>query len=269
MVWLCRPIAEGVHYDFIEVGTSDWGTITQFCADPKSHEGSSLGMWIRDYENRSWDSYGLAVEPVLPHLKALPSLRNVTKVEAAMGEFSGRGTIYGVTQEDIECHWDQVWAEHNGREVNVMYWAKSMSMIGKPHPELSKMLREAGKEELMHSKQVKMLAYEDLCKQYNVASVNVMQLDCEGADCAVLRGLLRHCEQFDNCFPMILQFEAHWLQEPEEVRETLHALLLHGYHVIKWNNDILLQRVDEKRTRADVAAELEWRCREVENQASS
>ena len=82
------------HFDFVEVGTSDWGTLTQFCAGKDRHDYVSwLGADIRTSISDPRWARGLAVEPVKAWLDALPKLPRVTKVEAAMGERSGEATL--------------------------------------------------------------------------------------------------------------------------------------------------------------------------------
>ena len=57
----CKAPSKGKqHYDFIEVGTSTWGTLTQYCAGDE-WKASGLGL---DMYTRSDDPYyarGLAV----------------------------------------------------------------------------------------------------------------------------------------------------------------------------------------------------------------
>ena len=47
-----RPLKFRRHYDFVEVGTSDWGTLTQFCA---GQQDSTYVSWIADLIRTSID----------------------------------------------------------------------------------------------------------------------------------------------------------------------------------------------------------------------
>ena len=47
-----RPLKFRRHYDFVEVGTSDWGTLTQFCA---GQQDSTYVSWIADLIRASID----------------------------------------------------------------------------------------------------------------------------------------------------------------------------------------------------------------------
>ena len=59
-----QPLAGG-HFEYVEVGTSDWGTLTQFCAgQQRTNYVSWLGADIRtSISDPKWFR-GLAVEPV-------------------------------------------------------------------------------------------------------------------------------------------------------------------------------------------------------------
>ena len=78
----------GAHYDFIEAGTSDWGTITHGCSGDMDNASCVSGL-IRTSLCSLRDARGLAVEPMSEYLDNLPSLPRVKKVLAALGEHGG------------------------------------------------------------------------------------------------------------------------------------------------------------------------------------
>ena len=98
------------------------------------------------------------------------------------------------------------------------------------------MPRQVGRLDLLERRRVRVLSWADLCEQHGVASVDVVQLDCEGKDCAIIRGLLAHCSREPGAYPRVLQFEANHLTEEAEVAGTMGALAAHGYRV-RWQND--------------------------------
>lgn len=224
------------HFDFIEVGTSDWCTISQYCAGDLDL-GSWNGADIRTSLDDLWEARGIAVEAVGEHLAALPQLPRVAHVEAAMGEFCGEAILYHVSTENIAKHMGEFYATLH-REVDVMWYAKSMSSVGKPHPELEHLLRSIGRLDLLEQRVIKVLSWGGLCALHGVETLDLVQLDCEGMDCSVLRGLLRHCKEHPAAFPRRISFEANWLTEPQEVEETLAALLASGYRLESrsWEN---------------------------------
>ena len=69
------------HFDFIEVGTSDFRTLTQYVEE--SNISCPLGCALRNWDPNS--VRGIAVDPVEHLLKRLPDLPNVAKVNAAFG----------------------------------------------------------------------------------------------------------------------------------------------------------------------------------------
>ena len=226
------------HFDFIEVGTSDWGTLTQFCAGVKA--GSMLASDMRtSIDSLRWVR-GLAVEPVREHLDALPQLPRVSKVESAMGEFSGEDTLYMVSNENIQRYMNKF----SVLGLDVMWYAKSLSCVGRPHPQLSWMLREVGRDDLLEQRSIRVLSWADLCTLHGVASVDIVQLDCEGMDCAVLRGLLTHCENNPASLPRLIQFEAKAeLTAPDEIHATLAALVARGYSIwMRGPSNVIVER---------------------------
>ena len=65
----------GRHFDFIEIGTSDFNTLLQKADD---------------------SVVGLSVEPLVDYLERLPERARVTKVNAAVSDRSGSMEIYYV-----------------------------------------------------------------------------------------------------------------------------------------------------------------------------
>ena len=230
------PLTYRKHFDFIEVGTSDWGTLTQFCAGVKA--GSMLASDMRtSIDSLRWVR-GLAVEPVREYLDALPQLPRVSKVEAAMGEISGDATLYMVSTENV-----QRYLYKNPVLGYVMWYAKSLSCVGRPHPQLSRMLREVGRDDLLEQRSIRVLSWADLCTLHGVASVDIVQLDCEGMDCAVLRGLLAHCDRNPASLPRVIQFEANYLTDLAEIDAILAALAARGYQVrMRGPSNIIVER---------------------------
>ena len=232
------PLTYRKHFDFIEVGTSDWGTLLQCCAGEDN--AAALAKEIRtSIDSLRW-ARGLAVEPVREHLDALPQLPRVTKVESAMGEFSGEDTLYMVSNENIQRHM----YEYSVLGLDVMWYAKSLSCVGRPHPQLSWMLREVGRDDLLEQRSIRVLSWADLCTLHGVASVDIVQLDCEGMDCAVLRGLLTHCENNPASLPRLIQFEAKAeLTDPAEIDATLAALVARGYNIwMRGPSNVIVER---------------------------
>mmetsp|Transcript_20608 Transcript_20608/g.37621 ORF Transcript_20608/g.37621 Transcript_20608/m.37621 type:complete len:113 (-) Transcript_20608:99-437(-) len=111
-----------------------------------------------------------------------------------------------------------------------------------PHPDLEPMLQSLGRNDLIQSRQVRVLSWGDLCRLYAVGSVDVVQLDCEGKDCAILRGLLTHCESDPDAYPRVIRFEANYLTDPTEVKTMISALETHGYYLRSQDDHVIMHR---------------------------
>lgn len=185
-------------------------------------------------------------EPVCEHLQALPNLPRVTKVQAAMDEESGEETLHCVSAENIQRYMGRYHAElpdYPSSPVDVMWYAKSLSCIGRPHPDLTPMLAKIGRCDLLEKRIVRVLSWAELCDLHGVGSVDTVQLDCEGRDCAILRGVLSHCDKDPTALPRVIQFEANHLTDDLEIAETVDALKAHGYKVRAQNGrNILVDR---------------------------
>ena len=146
-----RTAAVGMHYDFIEVGTADHNTITQYC--DYGHSASWVGseIWSLRY-GRNW-ARGLAVDPSRHHLEALPDLPLVQKVNVAMDEWLGQNDFYSVSPEDINQYMGKYHTFFGQEpwhwEVDVMWYAGSLGSLGKPHPNLEFMLSNIGRADLL------------------------------------------------------------------------------------------------------------------------
>lgn len=234
------------HFDFIEIGTSDWGTITQSCAG-EHWQVSPLAAEIQnpDLEDLRL-ARGLAVEAVREHLENLPGLPRVTRVEAAMDERGGEGVLFCVSGANTHRHMGSLFADLPdcpGYTVDVMWYAKSLSSLGRPHVDLEHMLERVGRADLLERRAVRVMSWGDLCARCDVGTVDVVQIDCEGKDCAIIRGMLAHCDKDPAGLPRLLRFEANHLTSQAETVATCQALRARGYE-LRWcgMNDVVAQR---------------------------
>ena len=234
----------GVHYDFVEVGTSTYSTITQYCAHDESN-ASCIGSEIwSNLEDLSW-ARGLAVDPLRENLNALPDLPCVQKVEAAMDEHSGQSNFYFVSQENIKKYmgdYTACFGQYDSWHVDVMWYAGALGSLGKPHPNLEFMLGAVGRLDLLENKIVPVHDRRSLCEEFQCRTADVVQLDCEGKDCAIMRSMLRHYDD-DYDLPRVVAFEANHLTPSAEVDATLKSLYARGYELrFQSNCNVMVER---------------------------
>jgi len=131
-------------------------------------------------------------------LDALPDLPQVQKVGAAMDEWSRQSQFYFVSPENIKKHRGEYKAYFSNDPcaylVDVMCFAGSLRSLGRPGPNLEFMLRGVDQLDLLENKAVQVYDWGRLFKSFNVRIADLVQLDCEGKGCAILRSMLRHYE---------------------------------------------------------------------------
>ena len=127
-------------------------------------------------------------------------------------------------------------------QVDVMHYAGSSGSLERAHPNLKYMLHNIGRYDLMQNKTVQVYDWGTLCRKYNVRSVDVVQLDCEGKGCAILRGMIRHWKKSWQ-LPRIIQFEANHLTSEAEAKCTAQSLRKLGFRVRYWGEaNIIMER---------------------------
>jgi len=90
---------EKKHFDFIEVGTSDFHTLIEEATD---------------------STIGLCVEPLDYQLNNLPNKKNVVKLNAALSNKIGTVNLYYIDDEKIY-------------ENNLPFWVRGCNSVNKPH----------------------------------------------------------------------------------------------------------------------------------------
>jgi FkbM family methyltransferase len=196
----------GRHFDFIEIGTSDFNTLLQKADD---------------------SVVGLSVEPLVDYLERLPERARVTKVNAAVSDRSGSMEIYYVP--------DAV-----RREYGLPGWMKGTNKIGAPHPTVVRYLAKHGlPASLMHHRRVPVLSVEGLFRRYRVGSVEYLKVDTEGHDTVILGAYLDMVERRPGLRARRILFESNALTAREAVAALTERLRRNGYRVETRRQDTL------------------------------
>jgi FkbM family methyltransferase len=200
---------EGVHLDFIEIGTSDFDTCIQEATE---------GTW------------GLSVEPLRPYLDNLPEKPHVKKVQQAVSDRSGTIDFFYLEPDTI-------------RQLKLPRWVRGCNSVDKPHPQVASLLRKRGFQDptSMFTKDVvRVTDVPTLLREHNVASVHFLKIDTEGHDCTILRSWLAACQQNPAWYPMRIQFESNKLSDKAEVAAVCQLFADVGYNVRKAKKDTYL-----------------------------
>jgi len=221
------------HLDFIEIGTSNYSTITQTCA---GHHDGKKGMWNLLPEDKSLRCMrGLAVDMQQQYLRQLPQLPHVAKVCAAVSEFDGTKLMEDVPARRLK-RWEAIFVRNgNRRGYRALQLARGCSALCK-HRVLRKELGKVGLRHLLCRRRVAVRSLPTLLKEHGVTSVNLLALDCEGHDCAILRGLLRGCREHPPWHPKLIMFETNGMSDetfgPGTEQRMVRELEERGYAVL-------------------------------------
>ena len=221
------------HFDFVEIGTSNYNTFTQSCAG--ALYGREDAWKFLPLDKSLTLMRGLAVDMNRESLKQLPNLSNVQKVHAAVSEVNGNLQMHYVPFSSI-IRWERNFAKRGSRHGHAaMQLARACSSLGK-HSVLRRVLKRVGLLQLIRKKKVPVCSMERLFRCYRVGSVGVLALDCEGHDCAIVRGLLKACKSRPEWYPECLILETNGMNDElfgsGTEDQTVSDLKACGYTVI-------------------------------------
>lgn len=193
-------------FDFIEIGTSDFDTLVQSCAE---------------------DSVGLVIEPLGYYLDRLPCKPNVKKLQLAVAfdNLERTSTIYYVHPDDILRH-------------NLPAWLRGCNRIDAYHIQHTIL----GIQALVKKEQVQQLPIGRILDDNNVKGIKVLKIDTEGADCKILMNFFNHLQvsgKGKEFLPLQIIFENNKLTCPKELQELLTLTDSLGYAVGQQSGDEL------------------------------
>jgi len=198
-----------MHYDFIEIGTSDFETLI----DTASH-----------------DTVGLSIEPIKYYLDKLPNKDNVKKLNYAV--------LPTDTSEEMHIHY----VPEDKIENKDFWWIKGCCQVGKNHPAL-----EGWGDNIVREK-INTISVADLIVKYNITSVAHLKIDTEGSDCGILNAWLDYCVATDqnSVLPKTIKFEANTLTTKKALTYTLSKFAKFYNIISRTPDDIVLQRTYNK-----------------------
>ena len=144
-----------MHYDYVDIGTSDF-----------DHSGE-----LND------DVKVLLVEPLKCYYDKLPNSNNITKVNCAVSNFNGFIDIYYVDPADIEKH-------------DLPIFLKGCNSVITRHATTLFELKKGNLEHLYRCEQVKTVTLKNLFLECNVSSITNLKIDTEGHDHIILEQVL-------------------------------------------------------------------------------
>jgi FkbM family methyltransferase len=199
--------SNGIDYDFIEIGTSDFDTLIEESDDNKK---------------------GISIEPIKFYIDRLPNKKNVNKIQAAMSSEEGYIDIYYIEEEKIINN-------------NLPWWVRGSNSINKPHPFT---VKEIGKElydNLVTIEKVPTITWKNLIKNYNIKSIDYLKIDTEGYDHIILKEYLKECETNPGLLANKIKFENHKeVSNQEEIENVIKSFK--GYSIQRLESDVILTK---------------------------
>ena len=180
-------------YDFIEIGTSDFGALIESADDT---------------------TVGLSIEPMQMYLDNLPDKKNVRKICIGISDCNRSEKLFYITPENIE-------------KYKLPEFLRGCNTLGKPHHWHMQYL-DGNSSWMLEAQDVEIITTKQMIDTYNVDGVKHLKIDTEGHDCIILLDYLKHCITNPSLFPAIIDFEKCW-STTEAVASVIQSFTSHGY----------------------------------------
>jgi len=206
-------------------------------------------------EARARHISGIAVEPVWEHVEALQEgldtkMPNVALVCAALGSHDCEGVGIHVLSKERHNELLRQVSDHQREELQRhLEYIRNMSCVSDEHPEFSvqrKWLHDHyGIWVKLDRMRTDMWSWERLCREFNFRGCELLIVDTEGHDAAILRSMIAHCEKQQqwhgiDVWPHVIQFET--MNHCDKVEGTgtewkiTSDLESHGYTTVHYSH---------------------------------
>ena len=194
------------HFDFIEIGTSDFHTLIEQSSD---------------------STIGLSIEPIDYYLNKLPNKKNVTKINAAVSDVEGEIEIYFIEHEDIQ---------RNGLPI----WVKGCNSVNNPHNFTRNKIGHELYDSIVKIKKVPTINWKTIVEKNNVGSIDYIKIDTEGYDHVILKNYFDLCQTQPGLYAKKIMFEYNESSNKVELDNIINQLS--GYTIERLEEDIVLHR---------------------------
>ena len=193
------------HYDFIEIGTSDFNTLIELSDD---------------------NTIGISIEPIKYYIDRLPNKKNVIKVQSALSTIDGNVDVYYIDEQKI-------------LDNKLPWWIRGSNSISNPHPFAIKELGEDLYNNLVTIEKVPTISWKTLIETYGVESIGYLKIDTEGHDHIIMRDFLNYCREHSFPIPNKITLEYHdGVSNKPEIDKLVSELS--DYKLIREVSDITL-----------------------------
>ena len=208
---------KGKRINFVQIGLGTNSTFIQNCGG-QWHEWDKNIDWLlwACSEHQQDKVRGIAVEPVAELVDALrgpaDGIPLVALVQVAMGECEVRCAdmqVFSVTERDRFVQ--QVPDEKQAEVKRSLEYLVNMSSVGVAHPLLQTHLQWIVAQYDIHvaveKRQSEVWTWWTLAEKCNFIGCEVLVIDTEGSDAAILRSMIEYCQRTPSAWPDLIQFE--------------------------------------------------------------
>lgn len=189
-----------MHFDFIEIGTSDFRTLI----------GKNNGV-------------GISIEPIKGYLDNLPEDDNVIKLNCGISNYIGETKIYYVKPDDI-------------LKNKLPNWVRGCNSINNPHPTILNLLGDKH-DDIITIDIVKIINWEKLINDYNIETIDLLKIDTEGHDAIILKDYYDNCLNNTKLLAKKIIFENNILSDTTLVDNVINLFKNIGYSGKPINNN--------------------------------
>jgi hypothetical protein len=204
--------------DFVEIGTSNFDTVTQHVSD-------------RD------GFIGFAIEPSWHYLSGLPTRKGVKKVNAAIAT-AHSGTLSAPHNRTVDLYYIP---EEVIDRLGLFYYLKGCNSIGDYHPAHIEM---NVKQHVVVS-QVPALTIEEFLRSENIRRIGLLKIDAEGYDVTIMEELYQQLVARSE--PRLhvdrIMFESNDDEQRERIRTLIRSFVALGYRVIMTGENTILENL--------------------------
>lgn len=246
----------GRRINFVQVGLGTNSTFIQNLAGEPWEADKQLWSLLKlTSETDPSLVTGISVEPVESLVSQyelyMDKLPNVSLLQAALGESDIEDAdMHVFTSHMYEDVMRQVApARREGLGYHMEYLL-NMSKVGRAHPYMEsclKHIRAKYKVDVCVKQQKSEIwTWGRLAETLNFKGCEVLVVDTEGHDTAILRSLIQHCQQHEDEWPNFIQFESMGLCDDQEgkgaEKKMVRELERHGYIAVMisdWNTYVV------------------------------
>jgi hypothetical protein len=206
--WLLKKkVISSKHYDFIEIGTSDFNTLLEDSND---------------------DTVGLSIEPIKFYQDNLPNKKSVKKVSAAVSDDCGFIDIYYIPDNKIQEH-------------SLPWWVRGCNSVNQQHDFVRDFIGNELYDSIVTIDKVPTITWSQIIKEYNVGSIKTLKVDTEGYDHVIINEYFKECEKNPSLYADVIQFEYNQNSNVEEIEKIISSVK--GYKIEHIADDIILTKL--------------------------